>query len=68
MKFQNDGAANLLRLLLEVDHVHFIVGQSINPAHQNPDLPHQLDIRQTVIREIMEELVKRGKEVSMESV
>ncbi len=68
VEFKNDGASNLLRLLLEVDHVHFIVGQSINPAHQNPDLPHQLDIRQTVIREIMEELAKRGKEVTMESV
>ena len=68
VRFQADGAANLLRLLLSVDHVHFIVGQAINPAHQNPDLPHQLDIRMAVVRDIMDELRKRGKEVTVETV
>lgn len=68
VRFQADGAANLLRLFLSVDHVHFIVGQAINPAHQNPDLPHQLDIRMAVVRDIMDELRKRGKEVTIETV
>jgi hypothetical protein len=66
VQFRSDGAAGLLRMLLEVDHVHFIVGQALNPAHQNPDLPHQLGIRMTVVREIGEELRRRGKEVSIE--
>jgi hypothetical protein len=68
VRFQADGAANLLRLLLSVDHVHFIVGQAVNPAHQNPDLPHQLGIRLAVIREIAAELRKRGKEVTVETI
>jgi hypothetical protein len=68
VRFQTDGAANLLRLLLSVDHVHFIVGQAVNPAHQNPDLPHQLGIRLAVIREIAAELRKRGKEVTVETI
>jgi hypothetical protein len=68
VQFKTDGAANLLRLLLEVDHIHFIVGQAINPAHQNPELPHQLDIRQGVVREIAELLRGRGKEVTIETV
>jgi hypothetical protein len=68
VRFQADGAANLLRLLLEVDHVHFLVGQALNPAHQNPDLPQQLGIRLAVVREIAAELRKRGKEVTIETV
>jgi hypothetical protein len=68
VQFRTDGAASLLRLLLEVDHAHFIVGQAVNPAHQNPDLPHQLGIRTTVVREIAEELRRRGREATIEVV
>jgi hypothetical protein len=66
--FRVDGAASLLRLLLESDHVHFLVGQAVNPAHQNPDLPHQLGIRAKVVREIAESLEAKGKEVTIEQV
>ena len=68
VRFQVDGASSLLRLLLEVDHVHFLVGQAVNPAHQNPDLPHQLGIRLGVVREILEELRQQGKEVTVEEI
>lgn len=68
MRFHTDGATELVRLLLDVDHVHFLVGQAVNPAHQNPELPHQLEIRLAVVREIAEELHKRGKEINIESV
>jgi hypothetical protein len=66
VRFQVDGASCLLRLLLDVDHVHFQVGQAVNPAHQNPDLPHELGIRLGVVREIVEELRAQGKEVTFE--
>ncbi|GAG29626.1 unnamed protein product, partial [marine sediment metagenome] len=65
VRFRTDGAANLLRLLLSADHIHFIVGQAVNPAHQDPELPHQLGIRLGVVREIVEELRSRGKEVTI---
>jgi len=68
VRFQTDGASNLIRLLLGVDHIHFIVGQAVNPAHQNPDLPHQLGIRLAVVREIATELRKRGKEITIETI
>jgi hypothetical protein len=68
IRFQTDGAASLLRLMLGVDHIHFIVGQAVNPAHQNPELPHQLGIRQKVVHEIGEVLKARGKEVTFEMV
>jgi hypothetical protein len=66
VRFQVDGASCLLRLLLDVDHVHFLVGQAVNPAHQNPDLPRELGIRMGVVREIVEELRAQGKEATFE--
>jgi len=68
VKFHTDGASELLRLFLDVDQVHFLVGRGVNPAHQNPELPQQLEIRLAVVREISDELRKRDKEVSIELV
>jgi hypothetical protein len=68
VRFRDDGAAALVRLLLEVDHVHFVVGLAANPAHQNPNLPAQLGIKLAVVREIADQLRSRGIEVSIESV
>lgn len=68
VRFHNDGASALVRLLLDVDHVHFIVGLAANPAHQNPNLPAQLGIKLAVVREIAEELRRRGIEATIESV
>jgi hypothetical protein len=68
VKFNTDGAANLIRFFLDADHIHFFVGHAVNPAHQNPELPNQLGIRMLVVQEIGEELRRRGKEVSVEAV
>lgn len=68
LQYQTNGAAALVRLWLDVDHVHFFIGQAVNPAHQNPELPHQLELRFGVVREIAEELRRRGKEATVESV
>lgn len=68
VRFCTDGASALLRLCLDVDHIHFIVGLGVNPAHQNPDLPRQLDMKLAVVNAIAEELRKRGKEVTVETV
>jgi hypothetical protein len=68
VSFENHGAAELIRFLLDADHVHFIVGQAVNPAHQNPELPHHLGIRVAVVKRIMDELERRGTEVTLEVV
>ena len=68
VKFHTDGASALVRLCLNVDHIHFIVGLAVNPAHQNPDLPGKLAMKLAVVREIAEELHKRGKEVTINTV
>ena len=68
VKFHTDGASALVRLCLDVDHIHFIVGLGVNPAHQNPDLPRQLGMKLAVVREIAEEFRKRDKEITIETV
>lgn len=68
IRFKTDGASNLIRLLLEADHVDFLVGQALNPAHQNPELPGQLIIRKRVVREIADALIDMGKEVTIEFI
>jgi hypothetical protein len=68
VQYQTDGAANLIRLLLDSDSIHFLVGQAVNPAHQNPELPHHLGIRLTVVKEIAQQLREQGKEVTIESI
>jgi len=40
----------------------------VNPAHQNPELPEQLGMKLAAVREIAEELRKRGKEVTIETI
>ena len=67
VRFRTDGAAALVRLLLNVDHVHFMVGMALNPVHQSQKLPVELGMKLSVVREIAEELRKRGTEVSIES-
>lgn len=68
LKYETDGASELARLCLDVDHVHFIVGMTVNPAHQNPDLPGELGMKLSAVRAIAEELRRRGKEVTIETV
>ena len=67
VRYRTDGAAALVRLLLSADHVDFIVGLAANPAHQNPNLPVQLGIKLAVVREIAEELSRRGIETTVKT-
>ena len=43
---------NLVTLMLESDIVEFVVGTRINEAHQDPNVPVELDLRRNVIRKI----------------
>ena len=47
-----NAATRLLRLLLESDVIHFLVGTKINDAHQDPNLPEELDIRRNLIKRL----------------
>jgi hypothetical protein len=45
-------ADQIVRLLLESDEIHLIIGTRINIAHQDPSLPVELEIRRTVAKRI----------------
>jgi len=45
-------ADKIVRMLLESDEIHFIIGTRINIAHQDPSLPVELEIRRTVVKRI----------------
>jgi hypothetical protein len=49
---KNDPADRLIDLLLDSDTIEFLVGTRINEAHQDPNLPVDLEIRRNVIKRI----------------
>ena len=45
-------ATDLVTLMLQSDIVEFVVGTRINEAHQDPNIPVELDLRRNIIRKI----------------
>ncbi len=43
---------DLARILLGHDRIDFVVGTRINPQHQDPELPVELELRRNVVKEI----------------
>ena len=61
-----NGVRDLLALMLESDVVEFVVGTRINEAHQDPNVPVELDLRRNIIRRIAATLEGRHlKETSI---
>lgn len=64
--FQHDGASQISRLLFEeATDINFFVGRAVNPAHQNPDLPINFNIKMNLVKELSECLEKMGKRVKV---
>ena len=64
--FKQDGASLISRLLFEeATDISFYVGRAINPAHQNPDLPINFNIKMRLIDELAECLKKIGKRIKV---
>lgn len=63
--YGKDGASRLARVLLDADHVEFLVGKAVNPAHQNPNLPISITLKEQVMQDIARILSELGKEVQI---
>jgi hypothetical protein len=62
-----NAATRLAALLLDSDVVHFAVRTRINQAHQDPNIPVELDLRRNIVRKIGFILEQRFmKEVSFQ--
>lgn len=61
-----DGASLICRLLFEeATDINFFVGRAVNPAHQNPDLPINFNIKMNLVTELSDSLRKMGKKVKV---
>ncbi len=64
--FKRDGASQISRLLFEeATDINFYVGRAINPAHQNPDLPINFNIKMNLVEELSKSLRLMGKRVKV---
>ena len=67
---EGDGpAVEIVQMLLQNDIIDFLVGTKINIAHQDPNLPVELEIRRNVIKRIVKLLEdKYLKEVRLQFI
>ena len=64
--FKKDGASQISRLLFEeATDINFYVGRAINPAHQNPDLPINFNIKMNLVDQLSKCLIKMGKKIKV---
>ncbi|WP_438449436.1 SpoIIE family protein phosphatase [Gorillibacterium sp. sgz5001074] len=60
------GAHKLATLLLrDATEIHFMVGTAINPAHQNPNFPQDLNIKLRIVHDIIRLLRELDKPTSI---
>ena len=63
---KRDGASLICRMLFEeATDINFFVGRAINPAHQNPDLPINFNIKMNLVKELTDCLRQMGKRVKV---
>lgn len=61
-----DGASMICRLLFEeATDINFYVGRAVNPAHQNPELPINFNIKMNLVEELCTCLKQMGKRIKV---
>ena len=64
--FGHDGASLICRMLFEeATDINFYVGRAVNPAHQNPDLPINFNIKMNLVEDLSACLRKMGKRIKV---
>lgn len=58
-EFQPNPATRIVELFLNSDRIHFFVGTKINEAHQDPNMPVELEIRRNIVKKISSLLVNK---------
>ncbi len=62
---KDNGASKLANILInECTHLDMIIGNAINPAHQNPYFPDELSIKWKSTHALAKAVEKLGKEVT----
>ena len=63
---KQDGASRICRLLFEeATDINFYVGRAVNPAHQNPNLPINFNIKMNLVEELSNCLKQMGKRIKV---
>jgi len=65
LSYRRDGASRLALELSSADVIEIMLGRTINPAHQNPNLPVNLGLKSKFVEDITALLKGRGKEVTI---
>ncbi len=64
--YKHDAASEICRLLFEeATDINFYVGRAVNPAHQNPDLPINFNIKMNLVEELSKCLRAMGKRIKV---
>ena len=64
--YKADGASRICQLLFEeATDINFYVGRAVNPAHQNPDLPINFNIKMNLVEELSKALTEMGKRIKV---
>ena len=66
LEHRDDGVSLLMKELLAADEITMLVGQAINPAHQNPGIPQEFGLKTKITEDIARTLNKMNKEVILE--
>lgn len=63
---KKDGASRISRMLFEeATDINFFVGMAVNPAHQNPNLPINFNIKMNLVSELSKCLKQMGKRIKV---
>lgn len=64
--YGRDGASLIARMLFEdATDINFYVGRAVNPAHQNPELPINFNIKMALVEELSDCLKQMGKRIKV---
>ena len=64
--YKKDAASRICRMLFEeATDINFFVGRAVNPAHQNPNLPINFNIKMRLVDELAQCLEKMGKRIKL---